>query len=66
MRIRVAATVVVLTQLLAALAAIPVPTGALPSEIGTVTTFANGNSMQEFTFWERGEDTSLSFRLPAN
>jgi hypothetical protein len=57
---------VVLVQFSAALAVLPAPAGALPSEIGTATIFANGNSVQDSLFWEKGEDGSLSFRLPAN
>jgi hypothetical protein len=60
------ATVAILIQLITALSVLPVPTDGTPAEIGTITTFANGNSAQEFLFWERGEDTSLNFRVPAN
>ena len=56
------ATVAILIQLITALSVLPVPTDGTPAEIGTITTFANGDSAREFLFWERGEDTSLNFR----
>ena len=62
----IGAIIVVMVQFSAALAVLPAPAGALTSEIGTATVFANGNSVQDSLFWEKGEDGSLSFRLPAN
>jgi len=60
------ALLIVLMQFAAALAILPAGAGAVPAEIGTLSAFANGNSQQDFLFPEKGEDGSLSFRIPAN
>jgi hypothetical protein len=57
---------VVLIELMAVMAVVPIHTNAYPSDIGTLTTFANGNGVQDFIFPEKGEDWSLTLRLPAN
>jgi hypothetical protein len=62
----IGAVMVVMIQLLAALAVLPAQSGAVPAEIGTLVNFANGNSQQDFLFPEKGDDGSLSFRIPAN
>jgi hypothetical protein len=57
---------VVVMQVLAALAVLPALSDEAGAEKGLLSSFANGNAEQEFIFQEKGEDGSLSFRLPAN
>jgi hypothetical protein len=57
---------VVLVQVIAALSVLPVFSGDVSAEKGVLNSFANGNALQEFTFTEKGEDGSLSFRLAGN
>ena len=56
----------VLIQIATAFGALPILSGDASASLGALTTFANGNSTQAFTFPETGEDWSLSFKLPAN
>jgi hypothetical protein len=58
--------ITVLLQISLALSAIPIFTDDVSAEVGSMHTFANGNSTQTFIFPESGEDWSLSFKLPAN
>ncbi len=60
------ALALVFVQLAAAMAVLPAGSGGIPAEIGTTSTFSNGNPLVELVFPEKGEDGGLSFRLPAN
>jgi hypothetical protein len=62
----VLAVTVVMIQLVGALAILPVFSGEARADKGLLTTFLNGNAVQRYDFAEKGEDWSLSFRLPAN
>ena len=57
---------VVLFQVFMALALLPVFSDQVAADKGVVTTFANGDAIQDFVFPEKGENSSLVFRLPAN
>ena len=58
--------IVVMVQLVGALAFLPVFSGEARADKGDLSTFANGNAVQQYNFAQKGEDWSLAFRLPVN